>query len=360
MTDGRVEATRIMEALRTVKDPELLVDIVSLKMIEDLKLDGGAVSLTVNLTTPGCPLKAQIEKEVRAALLAVPGVESVALKMGAHVRKSIETQGDLIPEVANTVAVGSGKGGVGKSTVATNLALSFARAGAAVGLMDADIYGPNLVQMIGVKTRPEIVGKRILPVPASGLKLMSMAFFLKDDQPVVWRGPMLHGAMKQFLGDVEWGKLDYLFIDMPPGTGDVQLTLSQIIPLTGAVLVTTPQDVALSDVRKAAAMFRTVNVPILGVVENMSYFNCPHCGERVEIFSHGGGRKAAEAFGTDFLGEIPLDVGGGPGGDEGRPSVIHDPKSGPALIFKEIAEKLAAIISVNTYRKYEQEIPAGV
>ena len=356
----RVDEAVVMQALRNVKDPELHVDIVTLKMIEDLKIDGGVVSFTVNLTTPGCPLKAQIEKDVRAALTGLPGVESLSIKMGAKVRRSIETQGELIPEVANTVAVGSGKGGVGKSTVAVNLALSFARAGAAVGLLDADVYGPNLVQMIGTKAKPEIEGKRILPVSASGLKLMSMAFFLKEDQPVIWRGPMLHGAMKQFLGDVAWGKLDYLFIDMPPGTGDVQLTLSQVIPLTGAVLVTTPQDVALSDVRKAAAMFKTVNVPILGVVENMSYFNCPHCGERAEIFSHGGGRKAAETFGTEFLGEIPLDIRVRQGGDEGRPPVVHDPKSGPALVFKEIAEKLAAIISVQTYRKYEQEIAAGV
>jgi len=357
---ARLEESKVLEALRAVKDPELHVDIVTLKMIDDLKVDGGSVSLTVNLTTPGCPLKAQIEKEVRAALAGLPGVEAVSLKRGAKVRRSIETQGDLIPEVANTVAVGSGKGGVGKSTVAVNLALSFARAGAAVGLMDADVYGPNLVQMMGVKAKPEIHEKKILPVQTNGLKLMSMAFFLKEDQPVVWRGPMLHGAMKQFLGDVIWGRLDYLFIDMPPGTGDVQLTLSQIIPLTGAVLVTTPQDVALSDVRKAAAMFRTVNVPILGVVENMSYFNCPHCGERAEIFSHGGGRKAAEAFGTQFLGEIPLDIRVRQGGDEGRPPVVYDPKSGPALVFKEIAEKLAAIISVNTYRKYEQEMAAEV
>ncbi len=360
MSDTKIDEARVMEALRTVKDPELHVDLVTLKMIEDLAIDGGAVSLTVNLTTPGCPLKTQIEKDVRAALQQVPGVQTVAVKMGAKVRRSIESQGDLIPEVANTVAIASGKGGVGKSTVAVNLALSFARAGAAVGLMDADIYGPNLVQMMGVKAKPEIQDKKILPVPASGLKLMSMAFFLKEDQPVVWRGPMLHGAMKQFLGDVEWGKLDYLFIDMPPGTGDVQLTLSQIIPLTGAVLVTTPQEVALSDVRKAAAMFKTVNVPILGVVENMSYYNCPHCGERAEIFSHGGGRRAAEAFGTQFLGEIPLDIRVRQGGDEGRPPVVHDTKSGPALIFKEIAEKLAAIISVNTYKKYQQEIAAGV
>ncbi|HKN47819.1 MAG TPA: Mrp/NBP35 family ATP-binding protein [Candidatus Polarisedimenticolia bacterium] len=359
MTETPLDESRVLQALRTVKDPELHVDVVTLGMIEGLAIQGGAVSLTVNLTTPGCPLKAQIEKDVRAALQGVPGIESVALKMGAKVRKSIETTGDLIPEVANTVAVASGKGGVGKSTVAANLALAFARAGASVGLMDADIYGPNLVQMIGVKAKPEIQDKKIIPVTAHGLKLMSMAFFLKEDEPVVWRGPMLHGAMKQFLGDVAWGKLDYLFIDMPPGTGDVQLTLSQIIPLTGTALVTTPQDVALSDVRKAAAMFKKVNVPILGVVENMSYFNCPHCGERAEIFSHGGGKRAAEVFGCPFLGEIPLDIRVRQGGDEGRPPVVHDPKSGPALIFKEIAEKLAAIISVNTYKRFEQEIAVG-
>lgn len=360
MSGRQIDASAILDALRNVKDPELEADIVSLGMIEDLVVGEGKTSLTVNLTTPGCPLKDQIEKDVRSALAGVAGLEKVDLKMSAKVRKSIETQGDLIPEVANTVAVGSGKGGVGKSTVATSVALAFARAGASVGLLDADIYGPNLVQMLGVSEKPEIrEDKRIVPVEAHGLKLMSMGFFLKEDQPVIWRGPMLHGAMRQFLGDVEWGHLDYLFIDMPPGTGDVQLTLSQIIPLTGALLVTTPQDVALSDVRKAAAMFQTVNVPLLGVVENMSYFNCPHCGERSEIFSHGGGSRAAEKFGTTFLGEIPLDIMVRQGGDDGRPPVVYDPKSGPALAFKDIAEKLAAIISVNTYRGHEQGIATG-
>jgi ATP-binding protein involved in chromosome partitioning len=358
MSAAPVDRAKIMEALRTVKDPELHVDIVSLGMIEDLQVEGGTVSFTVNLTTPGCPLKAQVEKEVREAVGRVPGVQAIQLKMGARVRRSIEATGDLIPEVANVVAIGSGKGGVGKSTVSVNVALAFARAGASVGLLDADIYGPNDPQMLGVKERPEIQERRILPVQVHGIKLMSMAFFLKDDEPVIWRGPMLHGAMKQFLGDVVWGRLDYLFIDLPPGTGDVQLTLSQVIPLTGAVLVTTPQDVALLDVRKAAAMFRKVNVPILGIVENMSYLNCPHCGERLEVFSHGGGRRSAEAFGVPFLGEVPLDIGVRQGGDEGRPPVVCDPKSGPSLIFKEIAEKLAAIISVNTYRKYEQEMAA--
>jgi ATP-binding protein involved in chromosome partitioning len=351
-----VDRGKIMEALRTVKDPELLVDIVSLGMIEDLVVEGGTVSFTVNLTTPGCPLKAQVEKEVREAVGRVPGVQTIQLKMGARVRRSIEATGDLIPEVANVVAIGSGKGGVGKSTVSVNLALAFARAGASVGLMDADLYGPNDPQMLGVKERPEIQERRILPVQVHGIKLMSMAFFLKDDEPVIWRGPMLHGAMKQFLGDVAWGRLDYLFIDLPPGTGDVQLTLSQVIPLTGAVLVTTPQEVALLDVRKAAAMFKKVNVPILGIVENMSYLNCPHCGERIEVFSHGGGRRSAESFGVPFLGEVPIDIRLRQGGDEGRPPVVCDPKSGASLIFKEIAEKLAAIISVNTYRKYEQEM----
>jgi ATP-binding protein involved in chromosome partitioning len=355
MSETRVEQGRILEALRGVKDPELGTDIVTLGMIEDLKIEGTRVALTVNLTTPGCPLREQIETDVRAALGAVAGVESIDLKMGAKVRRSIEPQGDLIPEVANTVAVGSGKGGVGKSTVAASLALGFARSGANVGLLDADVYGPNLVQMLGVNGKPEIRGSKIGPVSIHGLKLMSMAFFLKDDQPVIWRGPMLHGAMRQFLGDVEWGALDYLFIDMPPGTGDVQLTLSQIIPLTGAVLVTTPQDLALSDMRKAAAMFQTVNVPILGIVENMSYFNCPHCGERAEIFSHGGGCRIAETLKTEFLGEIPIDIGLRQGGDEGKPPVIHDSKSAPSMAFQQIADKLAAIISVNTFKRFEQE-----
>ena len=359
MTNDRLEAEQVMRALRGVKDPELHVDVVTLGMIEDVKIEGGAVSLTVNLTTPGCPLKTQIEKDVRAALSAVPGVQTVQLKMGAKVRRSIESPPDLIPEVANTVAIASGKGGVGKSTVSVNLALSFARAGAVVGLMDADVYGPNLVQMMGVKEKPQVREGKILPVPALGLSLMSMGFFVREDEPVIWRGPMLHGAMKQFLGDVAWGRLDYLFIDMPPGTGDVQLTLSQIIPLTGAVLVTTPQDVALSDVRKAAAMFRKVNVPLLGVIENMSYFDCPHCGERSEIFSHGGGERAATQYGCPFLGAIPIDLGVRQGGDEGRPPVVHDPNAGPALAFKAIAEKLAAIISVNTYQQFRQEITAG-
>jgi ATP-binding protein involved in chromosome partitioning len=352
---GAPDAGRVLEALKTVKDPELHVDIVSLGMVEGLSVEGGQVTLTVNLTTPGCPLKAQIEKDVREALATVPGVREIDLKMGAKVRKSISAPGDLIPEVANTIAVGSGKGGVGKSTVAANLALSFARAGAAVGLMDADLYGPNLVQMLGVTDKPEIRDKRIVPVTVHGLKLMSMAFFLKEDEPVIWRGPMLHGAIRQFLGDVEWGALDYLFIDMPPGTGDVQLTLSQVIPLTGAVLVGTPQDIALADVRKAAAMFAKVNVPILGVVENMSYFECPHCGERSEIFSHGGARRLAEKLGVPCLGELPLDVRLRQGGDEGRPPVVHDPKSATALLFKEMAEKLAAIISVQTWKGFEHE-----
>jgi ATP-binding protein involved in chromosome partitioning len=358
MAETTVTRDAVLDALRAVKDPELHVDLVTLGLIDDLQVDGGQVALTVNLTTPGCPLKAQIEKDVRDAVQRIPGVQAVQVRMAAKVRRSLEDTGDLIPEVANVVAIGSGKGGVGKSTVSVNLALAFARAGASVGLLDADVYGPNDPQMLGVKGKPEIQDRRIMPVTAHGIRLMSMAFFLKEDEPVVWRGPMLHGAIKQFLGEVAWGRLDYLFIDLPPGTGDVQLTLSQVIPLTGAVLVTTPQDVALLDVRKAAAMFRKVNVPILGIVENMSYLNCPHCGERVEVFSHGGGRRAAESYEVPFLGEIPLDIRIRQAGDEGRPTVAHDPKSGPALVFKEIAEKLAAIISVQTWRRLEPSMAA--
>ncbi|HEU5321020.1 MAG TPA: Mrp/NBP35 family ATP-binding protein, partial [Methylomirabilota bacterium] len=307
----------------------------------------------------GCPLKAQVEKEVTEAITVLPGVTGVQVRMAARVRRSLDDTGDLIPEVANVVAVGSGKGGVGKSTVSVNLALAFARAGAAVGLLDADLYGPNDPQLLGFKGRPDVDDGKIVPASVEGLRLMSMAFFLKDDEPVIWRGPMLHGAIRQFLGDVRWGKLDYLFVDLPPGTGDVQLTLSQIIPLTGAVLVTTPQDVALSDVRKAAAMFRKVRVPILGVVENMSYFECPHCGERTEIFSHGGGERFAAAIEAAHLGSVPLDIRVRQGGDEGRPPVVHDPNSVPALAFRAIAEKLAATISVNTWRGHEHEMATG-
>ncbi|UCE62878.1 MAG: Mrp/NBP35 family ATP-binding protein, partial [Nitrospirota bacterium] len=247
---------------------------------------------------------------------------------------------NLIPEVQHVIAISSGKGGVGKSTVTANLAVALRLTGLEVGLMDADIYGPNIPMMMGVTEPPEKEGEKIRPAEGHGVKVMSMGFFVPEETPVVWRGPMVHGAIQQFFRDVQWGKLDYLLIDLPPGTGDVQLTLSQLVPLTGAITVTTPQEVALHDVRKGIMMFKKVNVPILGVIENMSYHVCSHCGERSEIFSHGGGERAAEKFEVPFLGSIPLDSAIRQGGDMGTPIVIADPSSPQAKVFREIAATL--------------------
>jgi ATP-binding protein involved in chromosome partitioning len=247
---------------------------------------------------------------------------------------------DLIPNVKQVIAVSSGKGGVGKSTVAVNLAVALAQSGANVGLMDADIYGPNIPMMLGVSNPPEQQDGKIKPAESHGVKLISMGFFVPEETAVVWRGPMIHTAIQQFFRDVVWGELDYLFIDLPPGTGDAQLTISQLVPLCGAVTVTTPQEVALHDVRKGLMMFQKVNVPLLGIIENMSYFVCGHCGTRSEIFSHGGGERAAEKLGIPFLGRIPIDPAIRAGGDTGMPIVVADPTSPQAVAFKEIAAKL--------------------
>ncbi len=347
---GQVSKEQVLDALRTVNDPELHRDLVSLGMIEDLAVCGGGVSFTVNLTTPACPLSGRIEQEARQAVEKLPGVEKVAIKMGAITRKSVDT-GDLVPGVSHVIAVGSGKGGVGKSTVASNLALALARAGARVGLMDADVYGPNLPLMLGVTATPQSENGKIVPVPAHGIRLISMGFFLKEDEPVIWRGPMLHGVMKQFLGDVDWGTLDYLVIDLPPGTGDVQLTLSQVIPLSGAVIVTTPQDVALLDARKAIAMFKKVNVPILGIIENMSGFVCPHCNERTEVFGSGGGQKTAERLGVPLFGSIPLDPKLMRASDSGQPLLVTAPDSPLAQVFIDVARAVAARVSVVAFER---------
>lgn len=249
-------------------------------------------------------------------------------------------QDSLLPGVKHLIAVSSGKGGVGKSTVTANLAVALGLTGREVGLMDADIYGPNIPMMMGVTEPPEKKGEKILPASGHGVRVMSMGFFVPEDTPVVWRGPMVHGAIQQFFRDVLWGKLDYLLIDLPPGTGDVQLTLSQLVPLTGAITVTTPQEVALHDVRKGIMMFKKVNVPILGVIENMSYYECAHCGERSEIFSSGGGERAAEKFGVPFLGRIPIDPAIRQGGDRGTPIVVADPSSAQAKVFRDIAARV--------------------
>ena len=348
----------ILQALSRVQEPELHRDLVSLNMIRDLKVGDGIVQFTVMLTTPACPLTAQIERECKAAVMAVPGVKEVAIKFDSNVVRDARlspggASGRLLP-FRNTIAIASGKGGVGKTTCAVNLAIALHRLGATVGLLDADIYGPNVPMMMGVEGRPKVRGERIVPMEAYGLKMMSMGFLLKPDQPVIWRGPMLHKALEQFLADVEWGDLDYLVIDLPPGTGDVQLSLAQVVPLTGAVIVTTPQDVALADVGRGMAAFNQLNVPLLGVIENMSYFLCPHCGERTDIFSHGGGRRAAEELGIPFLGEVAIDPAIRAGGDDGQPIVAVAPHSPQAQSITDIAGALAAKISVLNMQREQQ------
>ncbi len=348
----------ILKALSRVQEPELHRDLVSLNMIRDLKITDGSVQFTVMLTTPACPLRGRIERECREAVLAVPGVKEVAIRFDANVVRDARIgrggpEGRPLP-FRNTIAVASGKGGVGKTTVAVNLAIALDRLGARVGLLDADIYGPNAPIMLGAQGSPRVANNRLLPLNAYGLKVMSMGFLVKPEQAVVWRGPMLHSALSQFLGDVEWGDLDYLVIDLPPGTGDVPLSLAQLLPLTGAVIVTTPQDVALADVRKGMTAFNQLNVPLLGVIENMSYFVCPHCGERTDIFSHGGGRHAAEELGLPFLGEVALDPAIRSGGDDGQPIVAVAPHSPQAQSITAIAGALAARISVLNLQR-EQE-----
>jgi len=337
----------VLDALRTVKDPDLHKDIVSLNFIKTLRVDGGKVSFAIELTTPACPVKQDMERWAREAVAKVPGVREVEIQMTAAVRQAKKGPSlELLAKVKNIIAVGSGKGGVGKSTVTANLAVGLALSGAKVGLLDADIWGPNIPLMMGIDGQPRSMDNRIQPLANHGVSVMSMGFLAAPDTPIIWRGPMLHNVMQQFLSQVEWGELDYLLIDLPPGTGDVQLTLTQTVPLTGAVVVTTPQDVALQDARKAILMFRQVKVEVLGLVENMSYFQCPHCQARTDIFSHGGAEETAERFGVPFLGEIALDVAIRQGGDRGRPVVIGAPESPVARAFMQVARMMAAQVSI--------------
>ena len=337
----------VLNALRTVKDPDLNKDIVTLNFIKDLEIDDGKVSFAIELTTPACPVKKEMEQWARDAVMGVSGVRDVQIRMTSSVSRGTAAAGKQgIPGVKNIVAVGSGKGGVGKSTVTVNLAVALAQAGASVGLLDADIYGPNIPLMMGIEGRPHAIDDRIQTLSNYGVRVMSMGFLTSDDTPLIWRGPMLHSVIQQFLHQVDWGELDYLLIDLPPGTGDVQLSLTQTVPLMGAVIVSTPQDVALQDARKAILMFRQVRVEILGIVENMSYFQCPKCNERTPIFSHGGGAATAAKYDVPFLGEVPLDVALREGGDAGKPIVAADPNSPVAQAFAQIAERVAAQVSI--------------
>ncbi|HXG53333.1 MAG TPA: Mrp/NBP35 family ATP-binding protein [candidate division Zixibacteria bacterium] len=347
---------QVIEALRRVQDPELHRDIVSLGMVKDLAVRDGRIAFTVELTTPACPLRESIEGDCRRALADLPGVSGVEIRFGAQVRGSKSGGGetDLLPSVKNVVLVAAGKGGVGKSTVAANLAVALTRHGAATGLLDADIYGPSIPILMGVQRDPEKVevngGYKIAPVVAHGVPVMSIGFFLGADQAVIWRGPMLGKALHQLMADVHWGELDYLVVDMPPGTGDVQITFSQQLRVSGAVLVATPQHVALADVIRAKSMFDKVMIPIVGLIENMSYFICDGCGKRHEIFSRGGAQKAAERFAIPYLGEIPITPALREGGDRGVPILVQEPESPVSKSFLDIAARLAGQLSIASER----------
>ncbi len=346
-TSSPVSEQAVLEVLRTVQDPDLHRNIVELGFVKNLAIDGGAVRFDVELTTPACPVKDALQQECRDKVAKLPGVSSVQVKMTANTTARAFEGKVAMPGVKNAIAVASGKGGVGKSTTAVNLALALAERGARVGLMDADVYGPSIPMMLGVQKRPKMTpDKKILPIEAHGLQSMSMGYLSDDNTPVIWRGPMVSGLIQQFLGVVEWGELDYLVIDLPPGTGDIQLTLCQQAPLAGAVIVTTPQDVSLLDARKGLKMFEQVNVPVLGIVENMSYFVCGHCHERTEIFRHGGGQSEAVRLGVPFLGEIPLDPEVVVGGDEGQPILLRNPKSPVADAYRKVAGAMAAQLSI--------------
>ena len=352
---------QVLDTLRAIRDPESQKDIVALGLVRDLSIGASGVSFTLAFSGQAPATKATVHSMATRLVGQLPGVGRVQIKMGggpvpaagAHAHDHAHGPGqghahgqpqgqapprpDFIPEVRHTIAVSSGKGGVGKSTVAVNLALALQQSGASVGIIDSDVYGPDVPLMLGTRGKPGMFDNRIMPVEAHGIKVMSIGLLVNDKEPLVWRGPMIHSFIQQMLKDVMWGALDYLVFDMPPGTGDAQLSLSQVLPLSGVVMVTTPQDVALLDVRKAIGMFQRLNVPILGVVENMSTFACPHCGQHTSIFGETGGQRVAEEYGAPLLARLPLDPETRVGGDEGTPIVVRKPHSAQALAFRNLA-----------------------
>ncbi len=328
----------VMAALATVIEPELHRDLVSLNMIRNLQIEGNDVSFTIMLTTPACPLRGKMEQDSRAALAAVPGIGQVTIKWDANVPSDRRIGDQIGQQFRNTIAVSSGKGGVGKTTLAVNLAISLAKEGARVGLLDADILGPNVPMMMGVEQMPPPRQRKMVPAENYGVRFISMAFLVKPDQPLIWRGPMLHSAIRQLLTDVDWGELDYLIVDLPPGTGDAQLTLAQVLPLSGAIVVTQPMQVAAADALRGLKTFEKLEVPIIGVIENMSG----------EFFGTGAGAKLAEAYETEYLGSVPLDPNVRIGGDSGEPIVVAYPDSEAAQALREIARRVAARVSVLT------------
>lgn len=345
MGEEKLSEGQILDALSHVQEPELHRDLVTLGMIRDIKINDGHVRFTIVLTTPACPLKTRIENEAKEAVASVPGVKSVEVKLDANVPSDGRSRGLLSLPIKNAIAIGSGKGGVGKTTVAVNVAVSLAQSGAQVGLLDADIYGPNIPTMMGVHRLPPVKNDKLMPALSNGVKVMSIGFLVSPDQPLIWRGPMLHSAIRQFLSDVDWGELDYLVVDLPPGTGDAALSLAQSLPLSGGVIVTLPQQVSLDDARRGLEMFRQLEVPVLGVVENMSYLDLPD-GTRMDIFGTGGGERLAAEAGVSFIGAIPMDARVRTGGDNGKPVVVTEPDSPVAIALKMVAEDIAAKVSV--------------
>jgi ATP-binding protein involved in chromosome partitioning len=349
-TTGDLTEEKVLEVLKSVRFPGLSRDIVSFGFVKDLAVGGGNVSFRLEVQTSSPRAAEEIQRDATEKLRSLPGVNAVTIRLDVREPAPAPPRGavgvpppdaSLLPEVRFKIAVASGKGGVGKSTVAANLALALSRLGSQVGLMDSDIYGPSQQMMMGIDEKPFInEANQIVPVERFGVRVMSLGFLMDVDQPVIWRGPMVMKAVEQFLGDVAWGKLDFLVVDMPPGTGDAQLTLTQKIQLSGAVIVTTPQDVALIDARKGLAMFQKVNVPVLGIIENMSFYVCKKCGHREEIFKHGGGKQTAKKLNVPFLGEIPIDPKVAIGGDSGVPIVAAEPKSPVTEAFLSIAEAI--------------------
>jgi ATP-binding protein involved in chromosome partitioning len=348
-----VDPAAVLDALKVVRDPDLNRDIVTLGFIKDLKVDGGSVAFTIELTTPACPVKEQMRDQSRAAVMQVPGVSSVDVTMSARVREAVGGDGPRqpLPGVKNIIAVGAGKGGVGKTTLAVNLAIALAKCGGKVGIIDGDIYGPNVPIMLGMKGQLITDGQKIVPAEKYGLQVISMAFLTGDDAPIIWRGPMLHGALQQFFREVRWADLDYLIIDMPPGTGDIALSLSQTVPVAGAIVVTTPQQVSLADSRRAVAMYKKLNIPTLGIVENMAYFACPSCQHESDIFGHGGGEAMAAELGVPFLGRVPIYQPIREGGDTGVPLMVSEPDSPASRAFMAAAERAAAQVSIASYSR---------
>ena len=340
----------ILQALRAVVDPDLHKDIVTLGFVKNVTIDGGRVQLVIELTTPACPVKDLMREQARQAVSSVAGVQSVDVEMTASVRAAAPAnRHQPVEGVRNIIAVGAGKGGVGKTTLSVNLAVALAARGSRVALIDADLYGPNVPIMLGLRARLQTDGQKIVPAEAHGLQVVSMGFLTDDDAPVIWRGPMLHGAINQFFREVRWTDVDYLIVDMPPGTGDVALSLSQSVPVAGAVLVTTPQSVSIADTRRAVHMYRKLNIPTIGLIENMSHFTCPGCGHESDIFGKGGGERLAHELTVPFLGHVPLHEPVRQASDRGVPIVIADPASPASTAMVAAAERIAQQVSIASY-----------